>query len=886
MACSSRSRSRVFGWVLLTLLLAATPARADLGHHRDSQRCRITSVSDAPDPFTPPAASKLSVVVGVRKVTGLGGWDESDDDDCDEDRGGRRNHRKTFQVTVTWTIRSNGSAIAQVEKTVEVLPPLNIARLPTRGSRVPKKFALVPLALEWGGLRSSGHVAAPGTYDYVAVATFTRTHVHRMLTKVKFIDESDPVTGSVTISSGGTAPPTVTILQPRSGLLTRSSSLVVSGQISGQAPLSVKINGVSAAVGATTYAGSASLVEGQQAITAVVTDGPGRTAQAAVSVTKDGVPPSIQVSVPASGSTTIDTMPDFVVTFSDPTPGSGVDTSTLAWKLDGESLVASSSMDSTRAVITPNSPIGEGQHEFTASIRDRAGGEGSASTTFTILAGKPAPPSVDSFPATTNVPVMSLSGGKPANTSLLMNGVERVAMSASTTWSATKTLLEGSNALRLQTRSVSGLDSDPVTVNVTLDSVPPPPPTVNLPPTGVTNPALTITGTKLPGDAVVINGVVVVPADSSTTWSVPVTLNPGANTFVIETQDAAGNRSITQGGQVAGVVRSKPVIGNLTISPPIVPTGQPVTIAYRLFAEVPPAENADLRVTISIEDGDQPIRTVFAGVQQGGPAGLPYSIPWDGRNDQGQFVAVNTSYKVVMSADRANPSTQPAILVNANSKESSITITGSQEVASPDGKLKVIFRPDDARMKIEPVTLLTAVQSTVLARRQIRPLGKPYRITVDRPFASRVVGILKHPRPVGRLLRAYQWAESEQDWMPIARTTWNPVEQTLSFAIPGQGMIVIGSTPDAEPPRVTAVTTPVRFTAIRVEDRGSGINPAKTRVRSRGVDITQSTTTQNLNGTREQLVTTRHPSARSGEVLIYLEDWSGNGKLHRVGRTK
>lgn len=867
-------------WTVLILLLVCSPAWANWGHRRDVDRCRIVSSSLAPESFSPPDSTRLSLIVGVRKLMGLGGWDQGDDPDCEDDRG-RRNHHKTFHVTVHLTIKSNGAEVAQIEKTVEVREPLQIVRLPTQRGRNHQRFATIPLALEWNGLRSTGEVAAPGTYSYEAIAVFTRTHEHHRRTKVKIIDASDIVSGTVTISSGGTPPPTVSITQPSSGLLTRASTIAVTGNYSGQAPVSIKINDVSAAVGATTYAGSASLNEGTGTITAVVTDGSGRTAQASVTVTKDSVPPQIQVSSPASGSTTTDTTPDFLIEFSDPPPGSGVDTSTLAWTLDGASLVASSSLDGTRAVISPNSPITPGQHEFSVSVKDRAGGQSSASTSFTIL-GKPAPPSVDALQSTTNVQVLYLSGGKPTNTSLIVNSVERVPLSASTTWATTKTLLEGSNSIVLQTRSNAGLDSDPVTVNVTLDSIPPPPPTVTIPATDVTNPALTITGTKLPGDAVVLNGVVVVPANSSTTWSVPVTLSTGDNHFIFETQDSAGNRSITQGGQVAGVVHSKPVIGNLTVTPPIVPTGQPATIAYKLFAEVPPADNADLRVSISVEDGDQLVRTVFSGVQQGSPTGLPYSMAWDGRDDQGLLVALNTSYRVVVSADRENPTTQPAALVNANAKVSAVTVTGSQQVASPDGKLKVIFRPDTATMKIETVSTLTPQQSMVLARRSIRSVVKPYRITVDSQFTSAVVGILKHPRRAGKVLRAYKWDATQQDWTPIARTTWNPAQQTLQFAIAGQGTYLIGSTPDVEAPRVAAFTTTASTSTIRVQDRGSGINPAKTRIRCRGQDITNRVTTQNVNGTREQLVTTNDPSARTSEVSVYLEDWSGNGKLHRV----
>lgn len=496
----------------------------------------------------------------------------------------------------------------------------------------------------------------------------------------------------------------------------------------------------------------------------------------------------------------------------------------------------------------------------------------------------PAPVSLDAFPATTNLAAILLSGGKPPDTALLVDGAVSVALSAATTWSITRTLLEGENRFSLTARNAEGLESTPVAVSITLDTRPPPAPLVSAPPTDVTTNRVTLTGTKLAGTGVIVNGVKLVPLDGSTSWQCTVTLQPGANTFIVETFDAAGNVSITEGGQVASVVKTKPVIGDLAVTPDTVPTGQPVQIAYKLFAQVPPADNADLNVTVSVEDGDQFIRTVFSGVQQGSPTGTPYAVSFDGRDDAGQLVAVNTSYRIVVSAERANPSTQPRELVDANPKSTSVVVTGSRTVVSPDGLLKVIFRPDRAQLRIEPVSVLSARQSAVLARRHIRPLGKPYRVSVDRAFSSPVVGVLHHASPVGRYLRPYVWVEAQQDWAPIARTTWNPGTMNLGFAMPGQGLVLIGSSPDAEPPRVTAVNESVRGLTIMVSDLASGLREDRIRARHRAGLALGKPVFAGRNGVREGTITITGARLRAGDVRLYLEDWAGNGALVRLGK--
>lgn len=496
----------------------------------------------------------------------------------------------------------------------------------------------------------------------------------------------------------------------------------------------------------------------------------------------------------------------------------------------------------------------------------------------------PAAPTVNPVASLTNRPVLELSGGKPSGTALLVNGVEHVPADAATTWNTTKSLFEGFNTVELRARDAAGAQSAAVTVGVTLDTIPPASPQTVTPPTDVLTSRITLTGTKQPDTAVLINGVIVVPRNGGTTWSAEITLQPGDNTIIVETQDAAGNRSITQGGVVAGVAKSKPVIGGLTASPAVAPTGQPVAVDFRLFAEAQPAENADLDVTVTVEDGDQLVRTLFRGVLAGSPTGTARSVTWDQRDDAGQLVAVNTSYRIMVTAVRASPTTQPRALVDANPKQTAVVVTGSQRVRAPDGKLEVVFRPDDASMKIESRSPLAVTAAAALTRRRIRVVGGPYRIAVDRPFTSPVVGLWTHPGPAAPLLRPYEWSERQQDWTPIARANWNPTARSLSFALSGAGTMLIGSSPDVEPPRVEVVDRQAGSLTIDVRDSGSGVQVDRIRCRAGRDDRSASVKVDRSRGIRSVRLTVPDPPPAG--LRVYVEDLAGNSRAYELpGRT-
>ncbi|MBU9889707.1 MAG: hypothetical protein KTQ49_07555, partial [Candidatus Omnitrophica bacterium] len=124
----------------------------------------------------------------------------------------------------------------------------------------------------------------------------------------------------------------------------------------------------------------------------------------------------------------------------------------------------------------------------------------------------------------------TLTGTKPAGSAIYIDGVEVVPADDSTTWSAEVALDLGANEFSV-TAKIGDLVSDPLLVTVErLEPVAKP--TVE-PVAPTLSEKATLTGTKPAGSAIYIDGVEVVPADDSTTWSAEVALDLGANEFSV-----------------------------------------------------------------------------------------------------------------------------------------------------------------------------------------------------------------------------------------------------------------------------------------------------------------------------------------------------------------
>ena len=82
-------------------------------------------------------------------------------------------------------------------------------------------------------------------------------------------------------------------------------------------------------------------------------------------------------------------------------------------------------------------------------------------------------PSINSIASPVSNPVLTLSGAKDANTSIWINGVEKVPLDSFTAWSVSIVLEEGENSINVTAKNATGEESQPALANILLDTTPP-----------------------------------------------------------------------------------------------------------------------------------------------------------------------------------------------------------------------------------------------------------------------------------------------------------------------------------------------------------------------------------------------------------------------------
>ena len=93
---------------------------------------------------------------------------------------------------------------------------------------------------------------------------------------------------------------------------------------------------------------------------------------------------------------------------------------------------------------------------------------------FTLDTKVPAVPVVSPVSSPTHKPIQIISGTKEADAALLLNGSQIVGHTAQTTWTYSANLSAGDNSFSFAARDRAGNQSDPVTVAIFFDDVPPP----------------------------------------------------------------------------------------------------------------------------------------------------------------------------------------------------------------------------------------------------------------------------------------------------------------------------------------------------------------------------------------------------------------------------
>jgi len=146
------------------------------------------------------------------------------------------------------------------------------------------------------------------------------------------------------------------------------------------------------------------------------------------------------------------------------------------------------------------------------------------------------PLTINSVPLVTNLTSLTINGTTASGAAVSVNG--SAATVTGTSWSSTINLNTGINVITVAATSISGTTVETVSVNV-LDSGNGPPPvalTMTPLPTLTGTGPIIFSGTVTSGASVSLNGTAATV--SGTSWSLPVTLGQGTNSFLITASKA------------------------------------------------------------------------------------------------------------------------------------------------------------------------------------------------------------------------------------------------------------------------------------------------------------------------------------------------------------
>ncbi|MGD8909517.1 MAG: fibronectin type III domain-containing protein, partial [Chromatiales bacterium] len=228
----------------------------------------------------------------------------------------------------------------------------------------------------------------------------------------------------------------------------------------------------------TTWSYDQALSEGANTFSITVHDEAGNSSTAVeVSIDLDTLAPTINSVSPANNSFVKQRPTSFAVAIQETNSGldnASIIASTSVTRSSGASVAGSWSIDDANQLIfTPGTLLTEDTYSVSATLSDLAGNTTSLASTFTYDATPPAIPSVDPVTTPTNSNYQDLSGGKAADSSVWVNGVEAVAVDAETTWSYQVDLEPGLNTITLYSKDQANNQSGTTSVEITYDDIAP-----------------------------------------------------------------------------------------------------------------------------------------------------------------------------------------------------------------------------------------------------------------------------------------------------------------------------------------------------------------------------------------------------------------------------
>jgi parallel beta-helix repeat protein len=186
----------------------------------------------------------------------------------------------------------------------------------------------------------------------------------------------------------------------------------------------------------------------------------------------------------------------------------------------------------------------EGENNISITSCDAVGNESAAvKNSITLDTISPKTPTLHDVISPTNSCTQLLSGTKEINSSIWINGIEVISVNSETIWSDDFELTEGENSISIISKDTIGNESNEINITIILDISAPTIPGFNTitSPTNISPQILS--GTKETNTSIWINGIEVVPFNSSVNWSYSYNLSEGNNDISITSRDAAGNKS-------------------------------------------------------------------------------------------------------------------------------------------------------------------------------------------------------------------------------------------------------------------------------------------------------------------------------------------------------
>ena len=444
-------------------------------------------------------------------------------------------------ITATAT-NAGGSDSASVGVTVDTTPPVVVIATPPDGFST----ALASLGAEGTAVDATSPIASftvngqavPLTAG--AFATNVSLAVGANTLTATAVDAAGNVgSASVTVTRGEA--PTIDIAAPPAGLLTSQGLVLVTGALTGTAPVSVTVNGVPATISGLAYSAAVPLVEGANTLTATATNALGN-ASASVAVTRDSTPPLVTITSPADGHQTADGSVLIA--------GTVVDASPIAsFSLNGQPIAL------LAGAFSATVALGAGPNPVVASATDAAGNTGTDAISV-VRGGAPTiailSPASGLLTNQTPITVTGVVTGAPTPV-VTVNGVAAAVSDGAFT--ASVPLVEGPNTLTATAANAFGSASD--AVFVVLDTIPPLV-VITSPGDGATTTASTalvqgvvvdanpITSFTLNASSEQLNqnafaGSVALPSDGDVLSESPILVSNGATLVRAAATDAAGN---------------------------------------------------------------------------------------------------------------------------------------------------------------------------------------------------------------------------------------------------------------------------------------------------------------------------------------------------------